>query len=216
MNTRRLLRAALALALCLCLSLTGCFGRPSAEEAQTYVQTLMASLCGVLPDDAEENISAAEAEQLRTQLIDQVIEGFRGQGAALDEDTEALIRTTLTDALAACRFSVGEAVSVRGGYDVPLTVSPLRLFQVDMAAVEEEAVAQLSQDPDILTMSQSQVSNRVFRIMLSMIADNLSDPQYADDVTLTVRFAKQDDGAYGISQDSGAAIGQALFDLSEG
>lgn len=84
-----------------------------------------------------------------------------------------------------------------------------------MAAVEAEAVAQLSEDPDILTMSQSQVSNRVFRIMLTMIADNLDSPQYGEDVTATVRFERQSDGEYGITQDSGAAIGRILFDLTQ-
>lgn len=216
MNTHRFLRAALALSLCLalCLCLTGCFGRPSAQEAETYVTTLMSGLCGTLPADTADE-SAAEAEALRTQLIDEVIAGFRGQGAALDEETEALIRTTLTSALAACRFTVGDAVKSGGGYDVPVTVSPLKLFQVDMAAVEEEAIRQLSQDPDLLTMSQSQVSNKVFRIMLAMIADNLDNPQYGEDVTATVRYERQDDGEYGITQDSGAAIGRILFDLTQ-
>lgn len=216
MNTHRFLRAALALSLCLalCLCLTGCFGRPSAQEAETYVTTLMSGLCGTLPADTADE-SAAEAEALRTQLIDEVIAGFRGQGAALDEETEALIRSTLTSALAACRFTVGDAVKSGGGYDVPVTVSPLKLFQVDMAAVEEEAIRQLSQDPDLLTMSQSQVSNKVFRIMLAMIADNLDNPQYGEDVTATVRYERQDDGEYGISQDSGAAIGRILFDLTQ-
>ena len=216
MNTHRFLRAALALSLCLalCLCLTGCFGRPSAQEAETYVTTLMSGLCGTLPADGADE-SAAEAEALRTQLIDEVIAGFRGQGAALDEETEALIRTTLTSALAACRFTVGDAVKSGGGYDVPVTVSPLKLFQVDMAAVEEEAIRQLSQDPDLLTMSQSQVSNKVFRIMLAMIADNLDNPQYGEDVTATVRYERQDDGEYGITQDSGAAIGRILFDITQ-
>lgn len=216
MNTHRFLRAALALSLCLalCLCLTGCFGRPSAQEAETYVTTLMSGLCGTLPADGADE-SAAEAEALRTQLIDEVIAGFRGQGAALDEETEALIRSTLTSALAACRFTVGDAVKSGGGYDVPVTVSPLKLFQVDMAAVEEEAIRQLSQDPDLLTMSQSQVSNKVFRIMLAMIADNLDNPQYGEDVTATVRYERQDDGEYGITQDSGAAIGRILFDLTQ-
>ena len=216
MNTHRFLRAALALSLCLalCLCLTGCFGRPSAQEAETYVTTLMSGLCGTLPADTADE-SAAEAEALRTQLIDEVIAGFRGQGAALDEETEALIRSTLTSALAACRFTVGDAVKSGGGYDVPVTVSPLKLFQVDMAAVEEEAIRQLSQDPDLLTMSQSQVSNKVFRIMLAMIADNLDNPQYGEDVTATVRYERQDDGEYGITQDSGAAIGRILFDLTQ-
>lgn len=216
MNTHRFLRAALALSLCLalCLCLTGCFGRPSAQEAKDYVTTLMSGLCGTLPADGADE-SAAEAEALRTQLIDEVIAGFRGQGAALDEDTEALIRSTLTSALAACRFTVGDAVKSGGGYDVPVTVSPLKLFQVDMAAVEEEAIRQLSQDPDLLTMSQSQVSNKVFRIMLAMIADNLDNPQYGEDVTATVRYERQDDGEYGITQDSGAAIGRILFDLTQ-
>ncbi len=216
MNTHRFLRAALALSLCLalCLCLTGCFGRPSAQEAKTYVTTLMSGLCGTLPADTADE-SAAEAEALRTQLIDEVIAGFRGQGAALDEETEALIRSTLTSALAACRFTVGDAVKSGGGYDVPVTVSPLKLFQVDMAAVEEEAIRQLSQDPDLLTMSQSQVSNKVFRIMLAMIADNLDNPQYGEDVTATVRYERQDDGEYGITQDSGAAIGRILFDLTQ-
>ena len=216
MNTHRFLRTALALSLCLalCLCLTGCFGRPSAQEAETYVTTLMSGLCGTLPADTADE-SAAEAEALRTQLIDEVIAGFRGQGAALDEETEALIRSTLTSALAACRFTVGDAVKSGGGYDVPVTVSPLKLFQVDMAAVEEEAIRQLSQDPDLLTMSQSQVSNKVFRIMLAMIADNLDNPQYGEDVTATVRYERQDDGEYGISQDSGAAIGRVLFDLTQ-
>lgn len=216
MNTHRFLRAALALSLCLalCLCLTGCFGRPSAQEAETYVTTLMSGLCGTLPADTADE-SAAEAEALRTQLIDEVIAGFRGQGAALDEETEALIRSTLTSALAACRFTVGDAVKSGGGYDVPVTVSPLKLFQVDMAAVEEEAIRQLSEDPDLLTMSQSQVSNKVFRIMLAMIADNLDNPQYGEDVTATVRYERQDDGEYGITQDSGAAIGRILFDLTE-
>ena len=165
MMNHRFRRVALALSLCLalCLCLTACFGRPSAQDAKDYVTTLMSGLCGSLPSDSEDG-SAAEAEALRSQLIDEVIAGFRGQGAALDEETEALIRTTLTSALAACRFTVGDAVKSGGGYDVPVTVSPLKLFQVDMAAVEEEAVAQLSQDPDLLTMSQSQVSNKVFRI----------------------------------------------------
>ena len=216
MNTHRFLRAALALSLCLalCLCLTGCFGRPSAQEAETYVTTLMSGLCGTLPADTADE-SAAEAEALRTQLIDEVIAGFRGQGAALDEETEALIRTTLTAARAACRFTVGDAVKSGGGYDIPVTVSPLKLFQVDMAAVEEEAIRQLSQDPDLLTMSQSQVSNKVFRIMLAMIADNLDNPQYGEDVTATVRYERQDDGEYGITQDSGAAIGRILFDLTQ-
>ena len=216
MNTHRFLRAALALSLCLalCLCLTGCFGRPSAQEAETYVTTLMSGLCGTLPADTADD-SAAEAEALRTQLIDEVIAGFRGQGAALDEDTEALIRSTLTSALAACRFTVGDAVKSGGGYDIPVTVSPLKLFQVDMAAVEEEAIRQLSQNPDLLTMSQSQVSNKVFRIMLAMIADNLDNPQYGEDVTATVRYERQDDGEYGITQDSGAAIGRILFDLTQ-
>ncbi len=216
MNNCRFLRAALALSLCLalCLCLTGCFGRPSAQEAKTYVTTLMSGLCGSLPAGSTDD-SAAEAEALRAQLIDEVIAGFRGQGAALDEDTEELIHTTLTAALAACRFTVGDAVKSGNGYDVPVTVSPLKLFRVDMAAVEAEAVAQLSEDPDLLTMSQSQVSNKVFRIMLAMIADNLDDPQYGEDVTASVRFERQSDGEYGISQDSGAAIGRILFDLTQ-
>lgn len=216
MMNHRFRRAALALSLCLalCLCLTACFGRPSAQDAKDYVTTLMSGLCGSLPSGSEDD-SAAEAEALRSQLIDEVIAGFRGQGAALDGDTEDLIRSTLTSALAACRFTVGDAVKSGGGYDVSVTVSPLKLFQVDMAAVEAEAVAQLSQDPDLLTMSQSQVSNKVFRIMLTMIADNLDDPQYGDDVTASVRYERQDDGEYGISQDSGAAIGRILFDLTE-
>lgn len=205
--------APLCLVLALCLLLSGCAKKPSEEDAAAYVQAVMDSICTGAHDSdvAFSDVADGDMAAFRQQLIDEVLDGFRTQASALSEDTVELIRATLSKAFSQCRYTVGEAVKSGDGYDVPVEITPLMLFNVDMEAVQQEAVTQLSSATDLLELTEDQVLDRVFSVMFEMIDADLDDPQYGESTTVTVHYGPLSDGQYGASETDGRAIGESLF-----
>lgn len=195
--------------------LAGCAKKPTAEDATAYVQAVMDGICtGKYDGDVSfSDVADGDMARFREDLIDEVLSGFSGQGTALEEETVTLIRSTLSTAFSKCRYTVGEAVKSGNGFDVPVEISPLKLFNVDMETVQTEAVAQLSEDTDLLTLSEDEVVNRVFRVMFGMIAEDLASPTYDDPVSITVHYGALSDGQYGAAESDGKAIGENLFSM---
>lgn len=211
---RKLVLLCLLPALCLAL-LGGCAKKPTAEDAAQYVQAVIDVICTGAYDGevAFSDVQSGEVGRFRQQIIDEALESYRSQDASLNEDTLALIRDTLTMAFSKCRYTVGQAVQAGDGFDVPVEVSPLKLFNVDMEAVQAQAVEELSSQTDLLSLSDDEVINGVYNVLFRLIGEDLESPSYCDPVSVTVHYGPLSDGLYGASEEDCKAIWENLFSM---
>ena len=204
----------LILALVMAVSLLACGAKkPTAEDATKYVQAVLDGLCTGEHDPSVTFSDVDDIATLRNESVDAVVDSFQDQGIVLEDETLAVLKSVFLDAFSKCKYEVTGATAVDGGFDVDVSVSPLRMYDgVDMDEVQTVATEQLMEElEDISQLTEEEAVDRVVRVMFQMIGEHLAEPTYGDPVTVTVRYCELEENTYGVSEEDGVALGQVLF-----
>ena len=103
-----------------------------------------------------------------------------------------------------------------GGFDVTVSVEPLKMFDGATAAFQEQM-------PDITghsmaelqAMSETELNNVLYKALFGFISDRLDSPTYADPVEVVVHYGILDEeqNMYGCSEAEGEKLGEKLITL---
>lgn len=206
---KRGLLAALLIAIMTVLS--GCGGM-SAEDAQSYAQSVLdASYKGEFDKYIEWTESTEEeAQDLYEGNIDITMEeaGFGDLG--LSEELTESYRQLFLDMIGLAKYDVGEAKEAEDdAYTIDVTIEPFIAFE----GIQEEVTTAFTEE--LYSMeeipSEEEINQMVFQKMYDLMAERIAAPVYGDPVTVTITVLPDADGVYYISEEDMTALDDALF-----
>ena len=219
-NRIRTLAALVLSVLMVMMFMTGCSSKPTADDAKAYVQATMDLMC---TGDYDHSVKLADVEEgnetaIRDEMIDEVITELTGS-MGLDEDAANAFKDVMLKALSLAKYEVTDAVATEGeegGFDVTVSVEPLKMFDGATAAFQEQM-------PDITghsmaelqAMSETELNNVLYKALFGFISDRLDSPTYADPVEVVVHYGILDEeqNMYGCSEAEGEKLGEKLITL---
>ena len=214
-NIRRL--AALLMVFIMVLTvMTGCSKKPKAEDAKAYVQAVLDLLC---TGDYDHSVKIADLEtdgegSERDALIDDMMTSVSAQ-LNLSSENEALFKDFLIKALSNAKYTVGDATATDdGGFDVTVTVEPLKLYEGAMEEFQAGFPGNLGySENELAAMSQDELNNVIMAAVINLLSDRLDSPTYADPEDVVVHYGLLDEeqNMWGCSEEEGAKLGEKLF-----
>ena len=199
--------------------LAGCGPKkPTPEDAQAYVKAVMDVMC---LGDYDHSVNLADIEegtegQVREQIIEAGLASFGAEQGVSDE-VRADFKETMLNAFTLAKYTVGDAVATDdGGYDVTVTIEPLRMYEGFNDNFESVLTEKVEANIDaVRNMSEEEQFNFVMGVIIEMLNENLKDPKYDDPVDVTVHYGLIDEeqNLYGCSSDEGTKLGEKLFSL---
>lgn len=218
----RMLAAVVAAFMLMSAVLAGCGGGsagPTAEDAAKYVQAVLDLMC---TGEYDTSVTFADVEEgkeleLRNSMIDEIVDPYTEE-LGLSEDVKARFKDYVANAFAKCRYTVGEATEAEGpdgekGFDVPVTIEPLKIFDGLSETLEEE-IMNLTTDVDKLSsMTEEELYEEIFDALFKVLNENLEDPQYGDPQEVVVHYGLLDEEKkmYGVDEEAGQELGSKLF-----
>ena len=212
---RRVLTAVLIM-LAAVLMLTGCRPAQTPEDAQAYVQAVLDIMC---TGDYDHSVRLAGIEEgkeseMRDGLIDDMIASLSSE-EDLSDEVSAAFRDMMVKALENTRYTVGEAAPADdGGFDVTVSIEPLRIYAGVSEKLEAELEKRISDDPDtLLSMTEEEQNEYIMKILLDILSANLDDPQYdpAEEVIVHYGPLEGENDAFGCAESEGERLGEKLF-----
>ena len=198
--------------------LTSCSSAPTAEDAKKYVQAVLDLMC---TGDYDHSVKLADIEEgketeMRDQMIEEALDSLDGD-VTLSDDVKAEFKDVLIEAFSKAKYTVGDAVKTDdGGYDVTVTIEPLKVFAGVQARMQEESATLFDDIDDPSTVTQEEINNRVYSLMARLIRENLQTPTYEEGQDTIVHYGLLDEKEkiYGISEEDGTKLGSLLFSQS--
>lgn len=197
--------------------LTSC-GGPTASDAQKYVQAVLDLMC---TGNYDHSVKLADIEEGKeTEMRDQMIEDALNSldsGAELSDEVKAEFKDVLIEAFSKSKYTVGDAVKTDdGGYDVTVTVEPLKVFAGMQSKMQEQSATLFSDVSDPSTLTQQQINDRIYLLMARLIRENLQNPTYEEgqDTIMHYGLLDEKEKLYGVSEEDGAKVGSLLFSQS--
>ena len=205
--------AALLLALCMILALAGCSRKPTAEDAEKYVDAVLSLLC---TGEYDQSVNIEDADELGSVMDEAIAEVLNqaSDGVEISEQTKADFTEVMHEMFAHSNYTVGKATPADDGFDVPVTVRPLLVGdEVDEAM--NAGMEELMSSTDISQMSTEELTDSVIQLMVDAFKVVLEDPQYGEETTVTVHYGllDEDNNIYGVSEADGEKIGSVLFSM---
>ena len=214
-NIKRL--AALLMVFIMVLTvMTGCSKKPKAEDAKAYVQAVLDLLC---TGDYDHSVKIADLEtdgegSERDALIDDMMTSVSAQ-LNLSSENEALFKDFLIKALSNAKYTIGDATATDdGGFDVTVTVEPLKLYEGAMEEFQAGFPGNLGySENELAAMSQDELNNVIMAAVINLLSDRLDSPTYADPEDVVVHYGLLDEeqNMWGCSEEEGAKLGEKLF-----
>lgn len=218
----RISTAALLLTILLSVSavLSGCGGSsgPTAEDARKYVQAFLDILCTGEYDTSVRFGDVESGQELTLQ--DDMIEGVLSslsEADGMNEENRTLFREFIKNALSKCRYTVGEAVQTddngTAGFDVPVTIEPLKVFEGAESALNEEISALQGDSEKLAGLTEEKAESFLLETVFAVLNRNLEDPHYDSPVEVTVHYGliDQENKLYGVDENAGSEVGELLF-----
>ena len=214
-----IIAAVLASVMLLTASLTGCGSSgPTEEDAQKYVQAILDLMCTGEYDKSVKfaNIEEGAEMDMRESLIDNIVEEYT-QETNLGQEAKIQMRDFLVDSFSKCRYTVGEAVKTddRGetGYDVKVTVEPLKVFEGSSDALQDTIGDLISDTEKIQSLSQDELTDLVYDSLFDVLDNNIENPAYEAPEEITVHYGPRDKehDIYGVNENEAAKVGTKLF-----
>lgn len=213
-------RIALLLAfLMTAVMLTGCMGasQPTEKDATDYVQAVLDLMC---TGDYDHSVDLADVEEgketeVRDEMIRESMEDAFGDDSVFTEEQKQKFTEFMSNAFTKANYTVNEAVKTEdGGFDVGVTIKPLKIFEDAEAKLEEKINENYA---TLAAMSEEELNVEVMNMMLDVLNENLENPVYADGKDLTVHYGLLDEKEklYGVSEEDGEKLGEALFYVDE-
>lgn len=183
---------------------------PTAEDAKAYVKAVLDILC---TGDYDHSIKLSDVEEGKeTELRDQSIQGAINAIASdsgLNEEVQADFTDAMLKAFSKTKYTVGEAVPTEdGGYDVTVTVEPLKLYAGAITKLPQKITAE-----DAAELSEEKLNNLVFSTMADIIRENLENPQYDEpqDIVLHYGLLDKENNLWGVGEEDAEKIAMVLF-----
>ncbi|MDO5132953.1 MAG: hypothetical protein Q4D81_08220 [Eubacteriales bacterium] len=217
----RLLAVVLAALMFAAALLSGCGSKePGEEDAKKYVQAILDLMC---TGEYDTSVKFADIEEgtetyLRDELISDTVNSLTEE-MDVSEDVKEQIADFVVNALSKCKYTVGEAVKTddngNTGYDVTVSVEPLKAFAGSMETVQKETESLYKDTDKLVSMTREELYSLVFETLFTSLNENLENPQYAPAEEITVHFGIQDaeNKAYGVSEEDMRNIADLLFSL---
>ena len=210
---KRLLAAGLV--LCIVLGLSACAGKqkkPTAEDAEKYVKAVLDVMC---TGDYDQSENLADADELKTTVentVDEALDALLMQ-MNLSDDVVSDFREVLLSMFSKARYTVGKATQAEDGFDVPVTLEPI-VFGEEVEAAVNEGVAELMNDPNVVNMTEEDITNSLMRYAVKALRADVEDPHYGESTEVVVRYKELQDGVWGVDEADGAKLGEAMFRTS--
>ena len=183
---------------------------PTAEDAKAYVKAVLDIMC---PGDYDHSVDLAdipegEEAQLRDSTIQSAVAAIASD-AGLSEEVQADFTDVMRDAFSKAKYTVGDAVPTEdGGYDVTVTIEPLKLYAGATTKLQEKVTAD-----DIAGLSEEEANNLIYTKIAEIIRENLEEPEYAEPQDIVVHYGIIDEqnNLWGVSEEEGEKLGEILF-----
>lgn len=198
-------------------TLTGCgSSKPTADDAKAYVKAVLDVMC---IGDYDHSVNLADIEQgtegeLRDQMVEEALANFGSENSISDE-VKADFKECLIKAFSLASYDVVDAVETDdGGYDVTVSIEPLRLYDGFSDNFEAYVQERVMEDYDaVINMSEAEQNNYVMALIVEMLNKNLEDPKYDEAVDVTVHYGLLDgeEKAYGCTSEDGVKLGEKIF-----
>lgn len=196
----------------LLLSACGSTG-PGESDAQSYVKAVLDMMC---LGDYDHSVKLAGIEEgkeseYRDAMIDDAMSGIDED---IRDETRQEFKEALIDAFSKTRYTVGKAEKTEdGGYDVTVTIEPLKLFSGVSEQTEEEMRELFPETEDDSALTEEELNNRFYSLMVKQMKEGLKDPVYDQPQEVVVHCAPSDgsDELFSISDEDAAAMGDLLL-----
>lgn len=184
------------------------------ENARNFVKAVLDITCtgdydhNVPMTDIEEGTEAQAKEAAISAYMDAAL-GEKG----LSEETQQKFHDALSAAFSSCKYTVGEATATEdGGFDVAVTVEPLKMLKGCEDKIEETLLA-ANEEGDISTRSEEEVNDAIYAAMAEVIQSNAENPSYDEPVEFTVHYGINDteNNNVGLSDEDSEKLGLYLF-----
>ena len=218
----RVLAAVLTAVMLMAAVLSGCgSSAPSESDAKKYVQAVLDLMC---TGDYDKSVKFADVEEgkeleMRDEMIDEMLDSITAE-VGLDDETKDKFRDFIIRAFANCKYSVTDAVKTDDdgevGYDVTVSIEPLRVFDGAVESMQEEMAALTSDTEKLMTMTEEEMYAMVFDALFDVLNKNLDNPAYDEAKEIIVHYGLIEDGdqkVYGTSEEDGEKLGEALFSM---
>ena len=182
-----------------------------------YVQAVLDGICTGDYDHSVKFLDLGESDfaDLRKDMLDSIVDELMGSDElTLTEETAKAFRDVMDKALTKCKYQVVDAAETDNGYDVTVSIEPLKLL--DQAKMQDELTGYLLTVPGILSMSQDELMEVAMNHIVEYIGAGLDSPAYDDAVQVTVRYVEMERGQYGVSEADGQRLGEKLFSANMG
>ena len=112
-------------------------------------------------------------------------------------------------AFSKAKYTVGEAVPTEdGGYDVTVTIEPLKMYAGATDKLQEKITAD-----EIAGLSEEEANNLIYSKVIEIVRENLEEPEYGEPQDIIVHYGIIDEqnNLWGVSEEEGEKLGALLF-----
>ena len=199
-----------ALILCSCGGSADTASKES--DAQSYVKAMLDMMClGDYDHSVKfEGIEEGEEANARDAMIDDAMGAIEGD---ISDEIRQEYKEALTEALSKTKDTVGKAEKTEdGGYDVTVTIEPLKLF-AGINDSSEEMNELFPENEDTSALTDEELNNRFYGFMVKQMKEGLQDPVYGPAQEVVVHCTPSGDGeeVFSISDEDGARLGELLL-----
>ena len=210
-------KAFLAAALVLLMTvplLAGCGAKPTAEDAEAYVKAMLDYICtgdydhSVNMPDFEKEVDGDAREALVKDKMAEL-----AKDANLSDEVVSAFSDLMLEALSKTKYSIVGSTPADDGYDVTVSIEPLKLFAVLGEDYEDKLQEMVTEDLDkVMLMSEEEQTNYIMGVLIDLLKEGLKDPQYAKPIEVQVHYGIVDDeGHYGCTDNADKLFGTKLF-----
>lgn len=201
------------LMICVMGVMTACGGMEP-EEAKAYTQAVLDAVYLGEFDAYMEQTGATEAEakEMYEGSIELTLETLGLADLGVSEETEGKYRQVLTDLVKLAKYEIGEVTEKEeDGFNVEIILQPFAGF----ATLEEDLTNALLEKINGMSAvpSDDEIYQMTYDMMADLMAEDLNDPQYGEETTITISVVPDEDGVYYISESDMSAIDAALFPM---
>lgn len=185
-------------------------GAPTAEDARAYVKAILDIMCTGDYDHSVNlsDIPEGEESALRDSTIASAV-AVIASDSGLNEEVQGQFAEVMGEAFSKSKYTVGEAVPTEdGGYDVTVTIEPLKLYKGAEAKLKEKVT-----EDDVKGLSDEERNNLVFSKIAEILHENLEEPEYGEPQDVVVHYGLIDEqnNIWGVSEEEGEKLGAILF-----
>ena len=176
------------------------------NDAKEYTQMALDIISTGKSDIAIESAQASEEDF--EAVRDEMVKNSGLLNLTADEQITSGFRTVLRNAYKKIDYEVGDARSVENGFEVTVTIRPLRLFEdidVDLNDTMSENLEEIQK------LAEDEVMDYTLKKELEILKDRVSNPEYGEPQEVVVFISENENSRYAITSESMTLIGNSLF-----